>query len=80
VQIALAWVLRQPGVIAIPKASSERTMRAARCENTWLFSLAHETAEQSPANHLCKIFGLNLLFLIGFRKYTDRGKKLPDTV
>src|SRR5213596_4199799 len=26
-QIALAWVLRQPGVIAIPKASSEKHVR-----------------------------------------------------
>jgi len=27
-QIALAWVLRQPGVIAIPKASSQAHVRA----------------------------------------------------
>ena len=26
-QIALAWVLRQPGVIAIPKASNEKHVR-----------------------------------------------------
>jgi diketogulonate reductase-like aldo/keto reductase len=26
-QIALAWVLRQPGAIAIPKASSEKHVR-----------------------------------------------------
>jgi diketogulonate reductase-like aldo/keto reductase len=26
-QVALAWVLRQPGVIAIPKASSEKHVR-----------------------------------------------------
>jgi diketogulonate reductase-like aldo/keto reductase len=26
-QIALAWVLRQPGVIAIPKASKEKHVR-----------------------------------------------------
>jgi diketogulonate reductase-like aldo/keto reductase len=30
-QIALAWVLRQPGVMAIPKASSEKHVRANAC-------------------------------------------------
>ncbi len=30
-QIALAWVLRQPGVIAVPKASSEKHIRDNAC-------------------------------------------------